>query len=139
MQTFLPYADHAATAESLDRLRLGKQRVEVVQILRANLGVTKGWRSHPASRAWLGHEVELSRYGLAVCAQWRARGYVDNQAARLADLVAGLPDTGPPPWLGDERVHAAYRGLLLHKAPDRYEPLGWTDPPVPSFPWEILT
>ena len=33
MQTFLPYADYAASAKVLDRMRLGKQRVETLQIL----------------------------------------------------------------------------------------------------------
>ena len=32
MQTFLPYADFKRSAESLDNKRLGKQRVEAMQI-----------------------------------------------------------------------------------------------------------
>ena len=35
MQTFLPFPDFVASARSLDRLRLGKQRVETLQILNA--------------------------------------------------------------------------------------------------------
>jgi len=35
MQTFLPYADFARCAEVLDPRRLGKQRVEALQIMRA--------------------------------------------------------------------------------------------------------
>ena len=35
MQTFLPYADFARCAAVLDPRRLGKQRVEVLQIMRA--------------------------------------------------------------------------------------------------------
>ena len=34
MQTFLPYADFIASAEVLDQKRLGKQRVETIQVLR---------------------------------------------------------------------------------------------------------
>ena len=33
MQTFLPYADFAQSAKVLDMKRLGKQRVEVLQLL----------------------------------------------------------------------------------------------------------
>ena len=33
MQTFLPYPDFARSAQALDMRRLGKQRVEVLQIL----------------------------------------------------------------------------------------------------------
>ncbi|HMC68015.1 MAG TPA: pyrimidine dimer DNA glycosylase/endonuclease V, partial [Mycobacteriales bacterium] len=35
MQTFLPYSRFDASAAVLDDLRLGKQRVETLQILRA--------------------------------------------------------------------------------------------------------
>lgn len=34
MQTFLPYPDFCGTALVLDRKRLGKQRVEALQVLR---------------------------------------------------------------------------------------------------------
>ena len=33
MQTFLPYADFLASAKALDQKRLGKQRVETIQVL----------------------------------------------------------------------------------------------------------
>ena len=35
MQTFTPYSDFQASARALDNKRLGKQRVEVIQIVRA--------------------------------------------------------------------------------------------------------
>lgn len=35
MQTFLPYEDFEQTASVLDRQRLGKQRVETLQLLKA--------------------------------------------------------------------------------------------------------
>jgi hypothetical protein len=35
LQTFLPYPDFAASAQALDQRRLGKQRVEALQVLRA--------------------------------------------------------------------------------------------------------
>jgi len=36
VNTFLPYADFVEVAQSLDDRRLGKQRVEAFQILKAN-------------------------------------------------------------------------------------------------------
>ena len=48
MQTFLPYPDFVASARCLDRRRLGKQRVEVLQLLRALLVPGSGWANHPA-------------------------------------------------------------------------------------------
>ena len=50
MQTFLPYPDFAASAAALDQARLGKQRVETLQALRALVIPDYGWRQHPAIR-----------------------------------------------------------------------------------------
>jgi hypothetical protein len=50
MQTFLPYESYARSAAVLDRQRLGKQRVEAMQILRVLAGETAGWGNHPAVR-----------------------------------------------------------------------------------------
>lgn len=126
MQTFLPYPDFAASARCLDRQRLGKQRVEVLQILRALTGASSGWRNHPAVKMWRGHEAALAEYGLAICAEWTSRGYVDNCAARIADLAGDEPPT-PPTWLGDERLHASHRSNLMRKNSDHYGGLGWTE------------
>ena len=50
VQTFVPYADFARTAAVLDAKRLGKQRVEVIQIVRALTVPGYAWSSHPAGR-----------------------------------------------------------------------------------------
>ena len=47
MQTFLPYPDFSESAAHLDRKRLGKQRAETVQVLRALTVPGYGWRRHP--------------------------------------------------------------------------------------------
>lgn len=52
MQTFLPYPDFAQSAACLDNKRLGKQRVECLQILRA---LSKGKYTHqcaPCKYVW---------------------------------------------------------------------------------------
>ena len=53
MQTFLPYSSFAATAGLLDVRRLGKQRVEVLQVVadlgeEDRVGVEEGARPRPA-------------------------------------------------------------------------------------------
>lgn len=48
MQTFLPYKSFAESAACLDNKRLGKQRVEVLQILKALHNPSYGWQNHPA-------------------------------------------------------------------------------------------
>lgn len=87
MQTFLPYADFTATADVLDPRRLGKQRVETIQVLRALTVPGYGWRHHPAARMWTGYEEALVRYGLEICDRWCGLGHGDTCAGTLvADL-----------------------------------------------------
>ena len=78
MQTFLPYEDFAASIAVLDTPRLGKQRVETLQILRALTLPEYGWRNHPAVRMWRGRIDALALYGLISVAQWRERGFPDT-------------------------------------------------------------
>lgn len=133
MQTFLPYPDFARSAEVLDRQRLGKQRVEVVQLLGALTGAKKGWANHPATKMWRGHERALLLYGLAMVNEWVRRGYKDTCLNRMYELMAasGLNDgtpLEPPPWLGDEGFHLSHRSNLLRKAPEHYRAY-WPDEP----------
>lgn len=136
MQTFLPYPDFRASALTLDRRRLGKQRVEALQVLRGLVVPGYGWRHHPAVRMWAGYEEALVRYGLDVCAVWREQGHQDSCAATLvADLLAFRPGTQVrtqaalreaaelPPWLGDDSFHRSHRSALLRKDPTTYTPL----------------
>ena len=146
MQTFLPYADFAASAAALDDRRLGKQRVEALQIIRALTRETYGWKHHPAVLMWAGYELALASYGLAICAEWVARGRADTCAATMAaDLsAAGLPgpiaqsalrsDTELPGWLGDERLHRSHQASLVRKDPSFYAAkFPDADPDLPYF------
>ncbi|MDK1474682.1 MSMEG_6728 family protein [Streptomyces sp. 549] len=136
MQTFLPYADFTESARALDPRRLGKQRVEALQVLRGLTVPGYGWRHHPAVKMWIGYREALVRYGLAVCAVWTEAGRADTCAALLVgDLAeAGhrghvrdgteLAEAGElPPWLGDEEFHRSHRSALVGKDPAYYRPL----------------
>lgn len=136
VQTFLPCEDFDASAEVLDVRRLGKQRVEVIQVLRALTVPGYGWRHHPAAAMWAGYEEALVRYGLQVCAHWRRGGRADTCATTLvADLGAtvGIAEVRAqaeldaagelPPWLGDEAFHRSHQAALVKKDPDHYRPL----------------
>lgn len=147
MQTFLPYADFAATARVLDERRLGKQRVEVLQILRALYRPTYGWKHHPAVLMWKGYEQALVCYGLVICREWCGRGRADTCAVKIVDELAeaiGRPidedevcrSAVMPPWLGDERVHASHRSSLLRKDPDWYGEHFSGEPELPYF-WPV--
>ena len=48
----MPSQDYMTTASQLDNKRLGKQRVEAYQIIRALTGESQGWIHHPATKMW---------------------------------------------------------------------------------------
>lgn len=136
MQTFLPYEDFAASAESLDYRRLGKQRVETWQIIRALNGETRGWTNHPASRMWRGYESALIVYGETVCREWIRRGYKDTMLERFVNLKDGST-VDMPAWIGDESFHRSHQSNLVRKDPDFYSPIF---PDVPSdleYVWPV--
>ena len=134
MQTFLPYPDFEATARVLDSRRLGKQRVEVIQIVRALTRPAYAWKSHPAVLMWSGHEEALGAYGLVMSRVWIEQGFGDTCAATIsADLAAvgieqlrsqdELEAAGElPPWLGDEALHRSHQSALVRKDPEFYGP-----------------
>jgi hypothetical protein len=136
MQTFIPFDDHAASARVLDRQRLGKQRVETLQILNTLTSGNKGWSNHPAVKMWRGHESALVQYGLAVCDEWVARGYRDTCRDKIA-AFDGIGNAEAPAWFGDPAIHASHRGVLLHKNNDYYAQHGWDDAPVESVIWPV--
>ena len=70
MQTFLPYPNLSKSLKTLDRQRLGKQRVEAFQILNILLERTdrKGWKNHPAVKMWSGYENALKLYLILIWA-----------------------------------------------------------------------
>jgi hypothetical protein len=133
MQTFLPYPDFEASARALDDRRLGKQRVEAMQVLRALTRPVYGWKRHPAVLMWRGYEEALGAYGLTVCREWCRRGFSDTCARTILDdlAAAGVP-TPPrsqpelaaaealPPWLGEDALHRSHRSALLRKNPGWY-------------------
>ena len=141
MQTFTPYADFEQSLRTLDLRRLGKQRVEVIQIVRALTVPGYAWSSHPAVLMWKGYEEALGRYGLTSCKVWTERGFGDSCAATItADLrAAGIAEIRSyeelktadalPPWLFDESVQRSHRSSLLRKDPEHYGPLFPPDTP----------
>lgn len=122
MQTFLAYPSFAESAKVLDRQRLGKQRLEALQILRTLRGESSAWQHHPAVRMWAGHEYLLAVYGKTICEEWRRRGYRDNLIGRFVPSGQEIV----PPWLGDSRLHDSHKAALIAKFPEHYQPL-WPD------------
>lgn len=129
MQTFLPYADFEKTARCLDYRRLGKQRVETMQIMNALCGLSIGWANHPATLMWEGSESYLFAYQKSIITEWINRGYKDNvcmeKTLHAFDHISGPFD--PPWWLGDERLHSSHRSNLLRKNMEYYSQFDWVE------------
>ena len=123
----------------LDRQRLGKQRVETMQIMKAlKLGV--GWVNHPATKMWRGYEHILLQYQEAICNEWTSRGYKDTCLEKTRDLHGGEAASSLllPPWLGKKVVHSAHRANLLRKAPEWYSQFGWSEEPADGYNWPLI-
>ena len=132
MQTFTPYFDFEATARALDTKRLGKQRVEVIQIVRALTVPGYAWASHPAVLMWKGYEEALGRYGLTMCEVWTERGFGDTCAATIIqDLrtfgIDSIRSAGElaaadalPTWLSDPELLRSHQSALVRKDPAYY-------------------
>jgi hypothetical protein len=144
MQTFLPVADFAETARLLDSPRLGKQRVETLQVLRALELPDYGWSNHPVVAMWRGHTAGLVVYGLAMVRAWRERGFADSTETLIAEFAPDAaamtqPEAAAagllPSWVGDEELHLSHRSNLLAKDPEFYRQRFPADPDDLPYKW----
>ncbi|MFX0091545.1 MAG: MSMEG_6728 family protein [Candidatus Hodarchaeota archaeon] len=130
MQTFLPYPDFTKSAQCLDYRRLGKQRVECKQILRALTNDT-GWSNHPAVRMWMGYEQALCAYMQECIIEWVRRGYQNNLQVETSKQFK------LPGWFGYKKFHSSHRSNLLRKDPNYYGKFGWVELPNLPYWWPI--
>lgn len=130
MQTFLPYPDFKKSLQTLDYRRLGKQRVEAYQILRA-IKYGSGWRHHPVTKMWRNHINALKLYHNLCIDEWVRRGY-QNRMEKMK--ITGK--ISYPPWFRRENFHAAHRSNLLRKDAVFYGRYGWAEPPDLPYLWE---
>ena len=136
MQTFLPDKSFVKSAYYLDNRRLGKQRVECLQILKALTEPTYGWQNHPAVKMWRGYEHSLLNYSLFICDEWIKRGYKDTCRDKMINIK--LPKTSKDPfWLGDEKFHASHRANLKRKDPEFYSKWAWDEPDYLPYVWPV--
>lgn len=112
MQTFLPYGDYEATAQTLDNKRLNKQILEGYQILKVLSGASESgaWRNHPAVLMWKNAEYELLAYidHMIYEADWRGIK-TDKNAANIRQLKKQYSKQWGkelPFWMEDETTLA---------------------------------
>lgn len=132
MQTFLPESTFLGSARVLDNKRLGKQRVENLQILNA-LVLGKGWVNHPATKMWADHLDAFWFYHQEICSRWTSLGFKDTCRKKFDDVWFEFgPVTIPnsfdyPDWYNEDFIRA-HRSNLVRKDPEHYRAF-WPDVP----------
>ena len=148
MQTFLPYSNFYESAKVLDQKRLGKQRVEVLQLLNSIKASKedrpyKGWKNHPCRKMWyMGPDYDyanaLVEYGLDVCIAWKERGYKDTCFDKIAAHYDSNKAIEYPEWLGREDIHQSHRSMLIQKEKSWYRDLWPTEKDNLEYIWPNL-
>lgn len=129
MQTFLPYASFQKSAACLDNKRLGKQRVEAMQILNVLQGKSKGWQYHPAVKMWKGYQPALRYYLRCMIQEWKHRGYKNTIPIPRNTQVRF------PPFVGNKKFHRSHRSNLLRKDKLYYSQFKWKVPDNLPYIW----
>lgn len=148
MQTFLISSSFWQTAECLDKKRLGKQRVEGLQILKAIRDPNYGWQNHPAVNMWRECPVALFEYTYIICEYWReVRGYKDSiqntlikEFPLLHQEMYHKPTQRPTWFLNKEildKVTSSHRAALLAKNHKHYNQFKWSDLPKIDYFWPV--
>ena len=157
MNTFLPHPGFEESARALDNKRLGKQRVECIQLLLAlwyperrhyaalwkTLGYvtcdpsrtkSPAYLNHPCTKMWAGYEGALLRYLGDCLREWEQRGFSSPRCDQFWDIVRKGMEGALPSWLGGP-IHTNHKGLLLGKDPAWYGQWGWAEKPVDKAWW----
>lgn len=127
------------TLRFLDSKRLGKQRIEALDIYRINSQcpcgtsdkhmalLTKKYSNHPIVKMWKGHEYALLLYGLTACDLWINCGYNDTTREKFANeiLKYRFIDNIPryPKWWHIEEIHLSHVCNLIRKNKNFYGPI----------------
>lgn len=136
VNTFLPYPDATKSARTLDTKRLGKQIMEVGQIMRAHADPAYGWQNHPATRMWRGHTGWLYMYANACASAWKRLPNTKSTHGAWTRIQSEFGPSHPHPdwheliertqtlprWWGDPQFHLSHQSNLVRKDPDHYRP-----------------
>lgn len=135
MQTFLPFPSYEESAACLDRQRLGKQRIEVLQLCRA---ITEGgsYSNHPAAKMWEQYIGQLVVYGQVICREWTRRGYRDTCYDKIS-VYAEYGNLIYPFWIGNKDFHDSHKSNLLRKDPIYYSQFNFLPNNLP-YVWPVL-
>jgi hypothetical protein len=141
MNVFLSSPGAAFSFTKLDRQRLGKQRVELKQILIA-LETGGAWSRHPATLMWRGHIGYVARMGATCCGVWLERGYKDSLMPYFHSKMVEHATTNTTPrwlsdaaWRGDCDFFEDVRANLVRKLPAHYAGFWPGTQPATGYRW----
>lgn len=140
MQTFLPHLDPYNSAQVLDNKRLGKQRVETIQISQVLLGISPDskWCNHPAVKMWRGYEPYLIKVYLKnILEQWEKRGFRNDKCRehyKVLEEKVACRKIVKPVWLNEEFC-IRHKSNLIRKAPEHYKHYWHTIPDNLEYIW----
>lgn len=128
MQTFIPYTNIKKSAKVLDNKRLGKQRVEAIQIARCLLGYTEGWCHHTVTKMWKYHESFLINiYLKTIMSEWENRGMKNDKCKIHYEYLSKVLQSYKPIkpwWMNDRRYFLRFcrrhKSNLIRKYPEYY-------------------
>ena len=145
MQTFLMYKSSKEnpnyaeivktlnkTIVRLDYKRLGKQRVEAMQIIDIHEGrsSSSAWVNHPAVKMWKDNIECLKLYHNLCINEWMNRGYKNTMIKYdIDENKVSLPD-----WLTKEFIDS-HRSNLLRKYFSYYKQFNWNVPDNLPYVW----
>lgn len=139
MQTFFPLPDMIDSLLTLDKKRLGKQRVEAWQILDILLFPNKfrkkkAWLNHPAVLMWKGYEDALIEY-YNICLE--VFEFRDGNNIKLKPIYMNYKVKKYPWWINNGKFHASHRSNLLRKKKEHYSQFGWQEPDDLEYFWPV--
>jgi hypothetical protein len=126
VNTFIVSDDYESTAKILDYKRLGKQRVEAMQLINVleNSELT-GWKNHPATKQWRGHVNELKKYTNEMIKEWIRRGYKNTM--KLYDVDES---TCKPWFITWKPMQYSHMASLIRKNKEYYKPYFYKKYPI---------
>ena len=131
MQTFITDLDISTSMKNLDNKRLGKQRVEALQIADCLLVRESRWKNHPAVKMWRGYEDFLILiYIKSAMDEWTRKGFKNEKCLEWwKSLLPRVRESeiGKPFWINENFVKA-HRSNLIRKNANFYKNK-WPDIP----------
>jgi hypothetical protein len=130
MQTFLPYPNFKKSLACLDNKRLGKQRVEALQLYNDK------YTNHPCYTMWADHKDALALYINICLDEWEERGFKNSLVSKIK-INKSIMNIIIPDWVNDPRLNVSHQANLLDKDYEFYKKYNWNVKPHSGYWWPV--